>query len=301
MRSMMIAALLAFTWPSPAHAFRPLVQTHTSAVQPGQLIQGIAFPPGTLVTIADPTGEVWDIELVSDARLQGRVFRKGTRIYLHPTGRIGSVFTVANQSIDGIAFGGDAQVVFDGGGDLEQAHIGRDTRIGKATYAGNTWVQFHPNGRVKEGDLVRPLNDGPLHVGPGTVAFWPNGRIQHARLEKAATINGIDCQAGDIALFPSGHIVRCAGADAYNRKLYACAGGRTLHALYLADQNVEIDYRFLMDRLPSQGGQLLYANSEMEWRPPTNDAPDSAGTLIERVPGEKTPKKTECRFSADRR
>lgn len=300
MRSM-IATLLAMGWVLACHATTPVLRTHTRTIQPGQLVEGVAFPAGSLVEVVDGTGQVLNVTLGDDAQLQGHWLKKGTQIYLRPAGKLGSVFTVAGQSVEGIAFGEGAQIGFDSQGRIDMAHIEHETRIGKGTYAANQWVNFYPNGRVMDGELARPLDYGPLHAAPGLVAFWPNGRFKQALLAQPATINGIECKAGAISLFASGHIDVCASDHAFEHKIYTCTDGLTLDAFYFADQNVRIDYRgrsYRMDRLPSNGRRTRYADASAEWRPPVGDADDSTGDLVERLPGQRWPQKTECRHRA---
>lgn len=308
-----LAALLGAAAAVPAAATSIVVPMHAIVVAPGQQLDGIAFPAGTRAWILDATGEVAHVELRQDFSFGRRRLKKGSDLRLDK-GRLVELVTVRGQAVDGIRFDAGAQVVFDAHGRIAEAHIDHDTPIGRYVFAGNTWISFHPSGRVAKGELARAAVSDGLRIAAGEIAFHPsgkladarletgstwrglvlqegtarfraNGSLEHATLHEPATIDGIGCERGEFALFANGRLDLCRGMPEPARIAYACADAKTLYTQTWAGRSVAFDVpgsQHRLGRVASRGGER-YADDTYEWQPP-GDA-DSTGTLRERAGG----------------
>lgn len=308
-----LAALLSVFAAVPAAATRPFVPMHRIVVAPGQRLDGIAFPAGTLAWIIDATGEVSNVELRQDFGLGRFRLKKGSTLYLHD-GRVVELFTARGQVLDGIRFDAGAQVALDAHARITDAHIDHDTAIGRYIYAGNTWISFHPSGRVAKGELSRTAVSDGLRIAAGETTFHPSGKLAEAQLEagstwqgwtlqkgvarfradgsleraalaEPATIDGIACERGEFALFANGRLDICRGMPEPARIAYLCADGKTLYTQIWGGRSVAFDMpgtQHRLGRVASRSGER-YADDTYEWQPPGDG--DSTGTLRERAVG----------------
>jgi membrane-bound inhibitor of C-type lysozyme len=307
------AALLGALFVTPAAATSIVVPMHPVVVAPGQRLDGLAFPPGTRAWILDATGEVSSIELRQDFTLGRHRLKKGSRLRLDER-RLRELETVRGQVVDGIRFDAGAQVAFDTHGRITEAHIDHDTPIDRYVFAGNSWISFHPSGRVAQGELARAAVRDGLRIAPGEITFHPSGRLAsavlqagstwhglalqrgvarfradgslaHALLAGPATIDGVACERGEFGLFASGHLAFCRGMPDPARIAYACADGKTLYTQIWDGRSVAFDMpgtQHRLGRVASHGGER-YADDAYEWQPPGDG--DSTGTLRERAGG----------------
>jgi membrane-bound inhibitor of C-type lysozyme len=308
-----LAALLGAALAVPAAATSIVVPMHLIVVAPGQRLDGIAFPAGTRAWILDATGEVAHAELRQDFRFGGYRLKKGSDLGLYK-GRLVNLTTARGQVINGIRFDAGAQMGFDERGRLTSASLEHDTPIGRYVFARDTWLEFHPSGRVASGALARPAFSDGLRIAAGEIAFHPSGRLADARLEtgsiwhglalqegaahfradgslerailaEPATIDGIACERGELALFANGRLDLCRGMPDPARIAYACADGKTLYTQTWAGRSVAFDVpgsQHRLGRVASRGGER-YADDTYEWQPPGDG--DSTGTLRERAGG----------------
>jgi len=168
-------------------ATQPRIATHSVTVKAGDTYDGIQYPVGTTVSLTDIGNVVGDVILSQDFKMNGHVIRKGTQLYV-TQGKLACFWSREGQAIGAIVLKKDAQVCFNEQARLEMIHLAHDNDILGNPFAANTWVQFHPGGKVAQGELARDVTRGGLALaGRSKITFYPSGAIENAALAPGAT------------------------------------------------------------------------------------------------------------------
>lgn len=219
------------------------IATHSVTVKAGDTYDGIEYPVGTKVHLTDIGNEVGYVFLSQDFKMNGHVIRKGTQLYV-TQGKLGCYWSREGQTIGAIALKKDAQVCFNENAELEMIHLAHANNILGNPFAAKSWVQFHPGGKVAQGELARDVTRGGLAlagrskitfypsgciesaaVAPGAtfkklplgkqqgydedVSFWPNCKLKEAVLRQSAQIGAASCAPGPISFERSGALKYC--------------------------------------------------------------------------------------------
>ena len=226
-----------------AAATRPMITTHAVIVSAGETYDGIQYPIGTEVNLTDIDNAVSRVLLSQDFEMNGHLIKKGTRLYV-PNGKLGCYWSQEGQVIGSIVLKEEADVCFNDKGELGTIHLRHANEILGNPFAANSWVQFHPDGKVAKGQLgqdvtraglalaggseitfhpsgsiesagIKPgTNFGKLPLGkrpnyPSDVSFWPNGKLKDAVLAQPVQIGAASCAPGDISFAESGALKYC--------------------------------------------------------------------------------------------
>jgi sugar lactone lactonase YvrE len=239
----MLAGLIMLALAGMAAATDIPMPTHEVTVKAGDTYDGIQYPVGTKVNLYDKGNTVGSVVLSQDFKMNGQLILKGTQLYV-PHGKLGCLFSREGQTIGAIVLKKDAQVCFNEQARLEMIHLAHDNDILGYPFAANSWVQFHPGGKVAQGELARGVTrDGVALAGrseisfypsgaidsaavaPGAtfktftlgkrqhdnadVRFWPNGKLKEAQLLLPVPVGGVSCAPGPISFEESGALKYC--------------------------------------------------------------------------------------------
>jgi len=242
--------LMIFALSSPHAQARRTIETHEVIVKKGDVFEGIKYPPGTRVDIEDRTNSVGYVFLSRDFKMNGHVIMKGTQLDVQ-NGKLSCYWSKEGQKVNKITLHKDAQVCFRRDGTLEMIHLDSANKIQGYSFARNTWVHFHPTGKVERGEIGKmatiegirlrvkgeisffpsgkkecvPVSEGsklggyPLAPIPSwgyscDAEFWPNGKLKKAVLAETTRIEGKVCGPGEFAFVESGQLSYCQDAKA---------------------------------------------------------------------------------------
>jgi hypothetical protein len=244
--------------------------THTVIVKAGATYDGIQYPIGTEVSLSDSSNAVGNVLLSQDFAMNGHVIKKGTRLSMLD-GKLSCYWSKQGQAIAAIVLNDGAQVCFEKAGQLNMIHLKLANNILGHPFAANSWVQFHPGGKVAEGTLAEDVRKAgftlaggskiTFHpsgsvdsaaVKPGAIfaelrlgkrpndnsdlSFWPNGKLKEALLAHPARIGNASCTYGDISFKESGALKYCVMLKKTDEQLAAEAAQQVFSTM--ADANM---------------------------------------------------------------
>lgn len=181
----MMSVLLFCAWPAMATSI--VFPGHWKTLRSTQSVMGFRFPAGTEMQVLNDTGApTGDIILHRDLTVGGHRLRSGTHLMVVAAEgappHLAWFIAMPGQRFHGIDLPAETQVGFDAQGRLADmsSNEGSPITIGDLLFAGNSWIEFHPNGRVRHGELLKGFVANGLRVQPGPIEFFANGRISRA-------------------------------------------------------------------------------------------------------------------------
>ena len=220
-----IWAVLFFCAPV-ATATKIVFPGHMKTLASAQTVQGFRFPTGTEVQVLDSDGEATGVVVLhEDYEVDGVWLKSGTSVTVGSVGgkppHLSEFSSVPGQRFRGIHLPAETQVDFDAQGRLSQmsSNGGDPIRIRGKVFAGNTWIEFHPSGGIKRGELARGFEANGLHVSPGPIEFHADGRIKQAFIAAGSVDRDIRLAPSnrsygfDVEYWPNGHLKQAMLAD----------------------------------------------------------------------------------------
>lgn len=248
----MASVLLFCAWPAKATSI--VFPGHWKTLRSAQSVMGFRFPAGTEVQVLNDTGATTgDVVLHRDFTVGGHRLNSGTHLMVAGgkgmPPHLAWFFAMPGQRLRGIDLPAGTQVDFDARGRLADmsSNEGAPIAIGGLLFAGNSWIEFHPNGRVRHGELLKGFVAGGLRVQPGPieffasgrisrawigagsvyrtlklapadrsfgfdVEFWPDGSLKQAVLADVTAVDGKTCPAGHVSFRQGGTLDECDGS-----------------------------------------------------------------------------------------
>ncbi|HKR76835.1 MAG TPA: hypothetical protein VJR95_09220 [Rhodanobacter sp.] len=181
-----MASVLPFcAWPVMATSI--VFPGHWKTLGSTQPVMGFRFPAGTEVQVLNDTGAATgNVVLHRSLKVDGHWLKSGTHLMVFAAKgappHLAWFFSEPGQHFHGIDLPEGTQVDFDAQGRLADmsSNEGTPIVIRGLLFAGNSWIEFHPNGRVRHGELLKGFVVDGLQVQPGPIEFHPNGRISRA-------------------------------------------------------------------------------------------------------------------------
>lgn len=249
-----IWAVLCFCAPV-ARATQIVFPGHMKTLTSAQTVQGFRFPAGTEVQVLNSNGEATGVVVLhEDHEVDDVWLKRGTYVTVGSVGgkppHLSEFSSVPGQRFRGIHLPAETQVDFDVQGRLSEmiSVRGDPIRIRGKVFAGNTWIEFHPSGGIRRGELAKGFEASGLHVSPGPIEFqadgrikqafiaagsvdrkvrlapsnrsygfdveyWPNGHLKQAMLADKIVLDGKTCPPGHIAFKQDGSLDECDGSQ----------------------------------------------------------------------------------------
>lgn len=222
----------------PATATRLVFPGHMKRLKSEQSVMGFRFPAGTEVEVLNSTGEATGKAILHrGCKVDGYWLKSGTQLMVSAAKgarpHLDWFDSEPGQRFHGIALPAGTQVDFDAQGRLANmsSNEGPPIAIRGMLFAGNRWIEFHPNGGVKRGELLKGVAVGGLHVQPGPIEFHPNGRISRAWIGAGSTYRTLKLAPADrsfgfdVEFWPDGGLKQAVLAEATSVDGKACPAG----------------------------------------------------------------------------
>ena len=219
------AAAVLLSCALPATATRPVFPGHMKRLKSAQSVMGVRFPAGTEVQVLNSTGEATGTVILHQGRkVDGYWLKSGTQLMVFAAKgappHLAWFFSEPGQRFQGIDLPTGTQVDFDAQGRLANmsSNEGSPIVIRGMLFAGNRWIEFHPNGRVSRawigaGSMYRTLELAPADRSFGfDVEFWPDGGLKQAVLADVTVVNGKACPVGHVSFRQDGTLDECDGS-----------------------------------------------------------------------------------------
>ncbi|WP_426663611.1 hypothetical protein [Rhodanobacter aciditrophus] len=237
----------------PAMAAQPVFPGHLTRLKSERSVIGFRFPAGTEVEVLDSTGVATGKAILHrGCEVDGHWLKSGTQLMVFEAKgtppHLAWFDSEPGQRFHGIDLPAGTQVDFDAHGRLADmsSNEGPPIAIRGMLFAGNRWIEFHSNGRVKRGELLKGFVVDGLHVRPGPIGFfatgrirqaligagstyrtlklaqsnrgngfdvqfWPDGRLRQGILARPAVVNSKSCPAGHVSFRQNGTLDECDG------------------------------------------------------------------------------------------
>lgn len=220
------AAAVLLSCALPATATRPVFPGHMKRLKSAQSVMGVRFPAGTEVQVLNSTGEATGTVILHQGRkVDGYWLKSGTQLMVFAAKgappHLAWFFSEPGQRFQGIDLPTGTQVDFDAQGRLANmsSNEGSPIVIRGMLFAGNRWIEFHPNGRVRHGELLKGFVADGLRVQPGPIEFHPNGRISRAWIGAGSMYRTLELAPADrsfgfdVEFWPDGGLKQAVLAD----------------------------------------------------------------------------------------
>ncbi|GAB3790127.1 hypothetical protein [Dyella agri] len=213
------AAVVLLSCALPAMATQPVFPGHMKRIKSERSVMGFRFPAGTEVEVLNSTGEATGkVILHRGCKVDGHWLKSGTQLMVvkdkETPPHLAWFDAAPGQRFHGIDLPAGTQVDFDAQGRLADMNglDGPPIRIGGRLFGSNDWIEFHPNGRVKSGELLKGFVVDGLHVQPGPIEFFANGRIRQAWIGEGSTYRTLKLERSnrgnrfDVQFWPDGRL-----------------------------------------------------------------------------------------------
>lgn len=212
------AAVVLLSCALPAMATQPVFPGHMKRLKSERSVMGFRFPAGTEIEVLDSSGEATGKAILHrGCEVDGHWLKSGTQLMVSDDKgtppHLAWFFSEPGQRLHGIALPAGTQVDFDARGRLANMSSNElPIAVRGMLFAGNRWIEFYPNGRVKSGELMKGFVVDGLHVQPGLIEFYANGRINKALIGEGSTYRTLKLEQStrgnrfDVQFWPDGRL-----------------------------------------------------------------------------------------------